>query len=383
MTQPRLARQTEHGRMYARSESGQPEVPRSPLCSAARPGPGRLARLVGRTGCDHRRSSPAVHRLRAQAAPDRPRRRRSRRTPPRRSGPARRPGPRLRRADRSARHGSGVPGRGGAGGPGLARRARLRGSLRRVVAALPPGAAGRRDHGLERHGRLRRDAGSGRAHRRQGLPDRLQDQGHRPLRSGQAHGCQGRDPARGGSEGRGAAARRSGRHLGALEVRCGRPAARRGRGETEVSAQQAAPEVLEAHWHKFCSLRRLWAHQTKLDRGPSQLRPVRRRRPEPAYVVRGPRPPSKHPTLSSHLEEPPMSVRPIRTIGDPILRSAADPVRRFDDDLRTLVADMFETMRDVEEWAWPPRRSAWACRSSSTRSARTPGSSSTRGSSWG
>ena len=43
-----------------------------------------------------------------------------------------------------------------------------------------------------------------------------------------------------------------------------------------------------------------------------------------------------------------MSVRPIRTIGDPILRSAADPVRRFDDDLRTLVADMFETMRDVE-----------------------------------
>ena len=43
-----------------------------------------------------------------------------------------------------------------------------------------------------------------------------------------------------------------------------------------------------------------------------------------------------------------MSVRPIRTIGDPILRSAADPVRRFDDDLRTLVADIFETMRDVE-----------------------------------
>ena len=43
-----------------------------------------------------------------------------------------------------------------------------------------------------------------------------------------------------------------------------------------------------------------------------------------------------------------MSVRPIRTIGDPILRSAADPVRRFDDDLRTLVADMFATMRDVE-----------------------------------
>ncbi|WP_144792630.1 peptide deformylase [Kocuria palustris] len=43
-----------------------------------------------------------------------------------------------------------------------------------------------------------------------------------------------------------------------------------------------------------------------------------------------------------------MTVRPIRTIGDPILRSAADPVRRFDAELLTLVDDMFETMRDVD-----------------------------------
>lgn len=43
-----------------------------------------------------------------------------------------------------------------------------------------------------------------------------------------------------------------------------------------------------------------------------------------------------------------MTVRPIRTIGDPILRSVAEPVRRFDEDLRALVADLFETMRAVE-----------------------------------
>lgn len=47
-----------------------------------------------------------------------------------------------------------------------------------------------------------------------------------------------------------------------------------------------------------------------------------------------------------------MAVRPIRTIGDPVLRSPAAPVRAFDDedrhDLRLLVDDMFETMRDVE-----------------------------------
>ncbi|KAA9393396.1 peptide deformylase [Kocuria coralli] len=47
-----------------------------------------------------------------------------------------------------------------------------------------------------------------------------------------------------------------------------------------------------------------------------------------------------------------MAVRPIRTIGDPVLRSQASPVRDFDDagthDLQDLVDDMIETMHDVE-----------------------------------
>lgn len=45
-------------------------------------------------------------------------------------------------------------------------------------------------------------------------------------------------------------------------------------GETEVVAQQAAPEVLESHWYKFCALRRVWAQDTRLAAGPAQLRPV-------------------------------------------------------------------------------------------------------------
>lgn len=47
-----------------------------------------------------------------------------------------------------------------------------------------------------------------------------------------------------------------------------------------------------------------------------------------------------------------MAVRPIRTIGDPVLRSVAQTVRTFDDathhDLQTLVDDMVDTMRDVQ-----------------------------------
>lgn len=39
-----------------------------------------------------------------------------------------------------------------------------------------------------------------------------------------------------------------------------------------------------------------------------------------------------------------MSVMPIRITGDPVLHTPAAPVTVFDDDLRTLVADMFETM---------------------------------------
>ena len=42
-----------------------------------------------------------------------------------------------------------------------------------------------------------------------------------------------------------------------------------------------------------------------------------------------------------------MSVQPIRLFGDPVLRTAADPVVDFDKELRTLVADLFETMLDA------------------------------------
>ena len=39
-----------------------------------------------------------------------------------------------------------------------------------------------------------------------------------------------------------------------------------------------------------------------------------------------------------------MAVRLIRIIGDPVLHEATRPVTEFDDELRTLVADMFDTM---------------------------------------
>jgi peptide deformylase len=39
-----------------------------------------------------------------------------------------------------------------------------------------------------------------------------------------------------------------------------------------------------------------------------------------------------------------MAVLPIRISGEPVLHSRAEPVREIDDTLRTLVADMYETM---------------------------------------
>lgn len=42
-----------------------------------------------------------------------------------------------------------------------------------------------------------------------------------------------------------------------------------------------------------------------------------------------------------------MPILPIRTIGDPVLRTRASEVVQFDDALRRLVADMTETMLDV------------------------------------
>lgn len=42
-----------------------------------------------------------------------------------------------------------------------------------------------------------------------------------------------------------------------------------------------------------------------------------------------------------------MTVTPIRYFGDPVLRTEADPVIDFDKELRTLVADLTDTMRDA------------------------------------
>lgn len=39
-----------------------------------------------------------------------------------------------------------------------------------------------------------------------------------------------------------------------------------------------------------------------------------------------------------------MAVRPVRIYGDPVLRQKSAPVTEFDDSLRALVADMFDTM---------------------------------------
>lgn len=40
-----------------------------------------------------------------------------------------------------------------------------------------------------------------------------------------------------------------------------------------------------------------------------------------------------------------MTVRPIRLFGDPVLRSAADPILRIDDAVRALVTDLIDTVQ--------------------------------------
>ncbi|RKS77787.1 peptide deformylase [Motilibacter peucedani] len=42
-----------------------------------------------------------------------------------------------------------------------------------------------------------------------------------------------------------------------------------------------------------------------------------------------------------------MAIQPIRLFGDPVLRTAAEPVQVFDKELRTLVKDLAETMLDA------------------------------------
>lgn len=45
-------------------------------------------------------------------------------------------------------------------------------------------------------------------------------------------------------------------------------------GETEVVPVQAVPEVLEQHWYRFCALHRLWTQETALAAAGPALRPV-------------------------------------------------------------------------------------------------------------
>lgn len=42
-----------------------------------------------------------------------------------------------------------------------------------------------------------------------------------------------------------------------------------------------------------------------------------------------------------------MTRRPIRLLGDPVLRTPADPVTRYDEELRTVVTDLYDTLRQV------------------------------------
>src|SRR5688572_16071073 len=42
-----------------------------------------------------------------------------------------------------------------------------------------------------------------------------------------------------------------------------------------------------------------------------------------------------------------VAVKPIRLFGDPVLRTAADPVKDFDKELRQLVKDLTDTMIDA------------------------------------
>jgi peptide deformylase len=41
-----------------------------------------------------------------------------------------------------------------------------------------------------------------------------------------------------------------------------------------------------------------------------------------------------------------VSIRPIRYLGDPVLRTACDPVTRFDDALASLVTDLIDTVQE-------------------------------------
>ena len=41
-----------------------------------------------------------------------------------------------------------------------------------------------------------------------------------------------------------------------------------------------------------------------------------------------------------------MTVRPLRLLGEPVLRTQSDPVTRFDDALAQLIVDLVDTVRE-------------------------------------
>src|SRR5258708_13600833 len=51
---------------------------------------------------------------------------------------------------------------------------------------------------------------------------------------------------------------------------------------------------------------------------------------------------------SSPISSDAMAIRPIRLFGDPVLRTAADPVTDFDKQLRGLVKDLQETLDNAQ-----------------------------------
>jgi len=51
-------------------------------------------------------------------------------------------------------------------------------------------------------------------------------------------------------------------------------------------------------------------------------------------------------------------IYPIIKFPDPILQRPSEPVTEFDDELRKLVADMFESMYAAQGIGWPRRKSA-------------------------
>ena len=74
-----------------------------------------------------------------------------------------------------------------------------------------------------------------------------------------------------------------------------------------------------------------------------------------------------------------MSIRPVTIYGEPVLHVRAKEVTEFNDELRELINDMYDTMDAANGVGWLPRRSAWACASSPTS---TPTKTASRHAAW-